>query len=50
MKKTVGGIQHYEDWKDRRRIFDQAFTRRLALARCHACLTLVMHISAIFVV
>lgn len=29
MKKTLVSIEHYEDWKDRRRVFDQAFTRRL---------------------
>ena len=29
MKNTLSLIEHHEDWKDRRRTFDQAFTKRL---------------------
>ena len=31
MKNSVATIAHYEDWKDRRRAFDPAFTRRFDL-------------------
>ena len=29
MKRSVGTVLHYDDWKDRRKIFDQAFTKKL---------------------
>ena len=48
VKKSLANIQHYEDWKDRRRAFEPAFTRRCSLNNCNSSLILI--ITVIFVV